>query len=106
MLISIFNLHRWKDIWGEDAEKFNPDEHFSDESVAKRHPYAYLPFSGGSRNCLGYQYAMISAKIGLIKLLTKFRFATKLKMENFDFSIYITMPLRHGYLVEANLRNQ
>jgi cytochrome P450 len=52
LLINFYTLHRRKDIWGDDAEEFNPD-HFLPENVEKRHPYSFLPFSGGQRNCIG-----------------------------------------------------
>ncbi|KAL7734510.1 hypothetical protein ACLKA6_010827 [Drosophila palustris] len=38
ILINLFHLHRSKEIWGSDAETFNPD--------------SFLPFLKGIRNCL------------------------------------------------------
>jgi cytochrome P450 len=40
-------VHRRKDIWGDDADKFDP-ERFSPENTAKRDPYCFLPFGAVS----------------------------------------------------------
>lgn len=52
LMIHFFNLHRRKDIWGDNATQFDPDR-FLPENEAKRPPNSFLPFSSGLRDCIG-----------------------------------------------------
>ncbi|KAG8041890.1 hypothetical protein G9C98_007194 [Cotesia typhae] len=72
VFLAIWKLHRSADIW-DDPLCFNPDR-FLPEQVAKRHPYAYIPFSAGPRNCIGLKYAMMSMKILLATILRNYIF--------------------------------
>ena len=64
-------LHRHPDHW-ENPEGFDP-ERFSPERAANRPRYAYLPFGGGPRTCVGNHFAMMEAQILLAMIVREHR---------------------------------
>ncbi|CAG9785190.1 unnamed protein product [Diatraea saccharalis] len=71
LVISIWGIHRDPKYWGPDAEKFDPDR-FSPERLNLKHVCSFMPFSQGPRNCLGYQYALMSIKTAVSSIVRKF----------------------------------
>ncbi|XP_053665297.1 cytochrome P450 4d2-like [Anopheles marshallii] len=69
--IPIYVIHRNPAIY-PDPERFDP-ERFSDESTQRRGPYDYIPFSIGSRNCIGQRYALMEMKITIVKMVAHYR---------------------------------
>ncbi|QRV93079.1 cytochrome P450 family protein [Ceratobasidium sp. AG-Ba] len=71
--ISIIHMHRRKDLWGPDADEFDP-ERWLDERVKKYvtpNPFIFLPFSAGPRICLGQQFAYNESSYFLVRLLQR-----------------------------------
>lgn len=64
-------LHRHPDHW-ENPEGFDP-ERFRPERAEKRPRYAYLPFGGGPRTCVGNHFAMMEAQILLAMIVREQR---------------------------------
>ncbi|XP_037937341.1 probable cytochrome P450 313a4 [Teleopsis dalmanni] len=99
ILISILHLHRRTDIWGSNANKFDP-EHFSAENFGEAQKCAFIPFSRGKRNCIGLRYAMFSMKIILSGLIRNFIFETDFKFANLRFTNHVALK----YLEEPELK--
>jgi cytochrome P450 len=65
-------VHRHRRLW-TDPDRFDPDN-FSRERRAGRHRFAYLPFAGGPRICVGAGFAMTQMTIVVAVLARRFRF--------------------------------
>ena len=69
--ISTYVTHRNPNLW-DDPERFDP-ERFAPEAVARRHRFAYLPFGGGPRICIGNGLALVEAKAILATIAQRYR---------------------------------
>ncbi|KAI1310867.1 cytochrome P450 [Xylaria venustula] len=67
----VYVMHRRKDIYGEDADEFRPERWEGDE-LKGIHSYAYLPFNGGPRICLGQEFALLEASYTVARLVQLF----------------------------------
>ena len=64
-------VHRSPRYW-DDPEAFDPDR-FSPERSANRPRFAYFPFGGGPRHCIGKQFSMAEAKVIAATVAREFR---------------------------------
>ncbi|BBI31353.1 cytochrome P450 [Cohnella abietis] len=72
-LISPYAIHRNDKVFG-DASSFRPDRF--DGGVSQWARFAYFPFGGGSRGCIGSQFALLEAGLIMGTLAEKFEFTS------------------------------
>ncbi|MEP6697986.1 MAG: cytochrome P450, partial [Pseudonocardiales bacterium] len=61
VLLSPWATHRHRDFWPE-PDRFDPDR-FTAPAEASRHRYAWFPFGGGPRACIGVHMSMLEMLI-------------------------------------------
>ena len=103
ILLNVFHVQRNPKFWGNNAHLFNPDR-FLPENIIKIHPYAYVPFSKGPRNCIGMKYAMNIMKIILSHILRSYKVTTNLKSEDFVINVAFTLKIVQGYMIKLEKR--
>ncbi|MCY7351069.1 MAG: cytochrome P450 [Cytophagaceae bacterium] len=73
VLVCPYLLHRDPARWAF-PNAFHPD-HFLPERIRERHPYAYIPFGGGPRLCIGNNFALMEMQLLLAILVRQFDFS-------------------------------
>lgn len=71
VLVSPYLTHRDPQLWS-DPEVFDPSR-FAKSSEQNRPRFAYLPFGGGPRQCLGNNFAMMEGVLVLATVAQRYR---------------------------------
>ncbi|TMW62719.1 hypothetical protein Poli38472_005337 [Pythium oligandrum] len=91
----IFAMGRMTQLWGPDADEFNP-ERWIDPTTGKLiqvSPYKYLAFNAGPRTCMGMNLALLEMKIVAASVMSRFEIeVVKPNEVTYDFSV--TFPIR------------
>ncbi|XP_060812651.1 cytochrome P450 4g15 [Bombus pascuorum] len=102
VVIATYKLHRHPSIY-PNPDVFNPDN-FLPENTAKRHYYAFVPFSAGPRSCVGRKYAMLKLKIILSTILRNFRIKSNSKESDFRLQADIILKRADGFNIKLEPR--
>lgn len=69
-IVFLYALHRNPAIW-EKPDEYDPMR-FHPSVADTRDPLAYIPFSAGSRNCIGQNFAMNEEKVVVATIVNRF----------------------------------
>eukprot|EP00210_Caulerpa_lentillifera_P000713 g690.t1 len=126
IFISSWNLHRSPDLW-TDPESFNPDrfrhpfvnEDFNDKwsgyqpgsEGSSLYPnetasdFAFLPFGGGGRRCIGDQFAFLESCVCLSMLIRRFNFELNGPPDVVQMESGATIHTTNGLPMKVTCRN-
>jgi cytochrome P450 len=102
VLLAQWVTHRDPRFW-DDPEKFDP-ERWQPERAAKVPKYAYFPFGGGPRVCIGNYFATIEATLLLAEIARRFRLE-RAESEPVRPRPSLTLRPERGILMKLHARN-
>lgn len=104
LVVPIYLLHRSPRYW-KDPDAFQPERWLGQEAPFS-HSHAYLPFSHGPRNCIGYRFATMEAKLIMAAIIQKvrFEFTPELRDTEFKLTSYVTVKAKPAVKVNAKFR--
>eukprot|EP00884_Botryococcus_braunii_P017893 jgi/Botrbrau1/4788/Bobra.0325s0010.1 len=125
IFISVWNLHRSPFLW-KDPDVFRPErftETFTNDDFkgawagyrpealgSALYPnevasdFAFIPFGGGARKCVGDQFALMEATVALSMLLRRFEFQFAGRAEDVGMATGATIHTRNGLYTTVSRR--
>lgn len=101
VVMPIWVVHRDPEIW-ENAEAFEP-ERFAPENMKDKHRFAYFPFGGGARQCIGNNFAIMEMQIVVAMVLQKYRLTLQ---ENYELAYNPLVTLRPKNPIMMRISNR
>lgn len=125
IFVSTWNLHRSPELW-ENPEKYDPtrwEREFSNKGIKDWEGYnpekntglfypneisadfAFLPFGGGQRKCVGDQFAMLEAAVTLSMILKNYDFEFAIPPEDVGMKTGATIHTMNGLQMKLYKRS-
>lgn len=90
VMISAFGTHRNPEVW-ENPNAFDPTRFHDPEEQRRRPKFAYLPFGGGRRQCIGKPLALAILVASVAMACQRYRFSLPLDQEQVKPGAFITI---------------
>ncbi len=97
----IYGIHRHPDHW-RDPEIFDPNR-FDKSKIAERAKYAYMPFGGGPRLCIGNNFALLEMLCTLACIVQRYRIEM-VKDQQIEMQPLVTLVPKNGILLRFHER--
>ena len=97
-------VHRNARVW-EEPERFDPSR-FLPAARRSRHRYAYFPFGGGPRLCIGMGFALAEATLVLARISQRYRFERPEEAQPLKLQTQITLRPGSGLPMISRRRGE
>ena len=101
IFLSPYYTQRDSQLW-EKANEFYP-EHFGNKGSALPHKYAFIPFSAGSRRCIGEYFSYIEMQTHIAILINLFKLKT-LPDQKIEIEPAINLRTKNSIMMQISLR--
>lgn len=104
VIISPYLMGRDPKIFSEPLE-FRP-ERFEDNETTydKKNPFSYVPFSAGSRNCIGQKFAILEMKSMIAKIIENYELKLAEGQGDVTLTLELVLKPKNGILLKINKR--
>jgi cytochrome P450 len=102
IFMSPYVTHRHPDVW-ENPEAFDP-ERFAPERADSYPPFAYFPFGGGSRKCIGYNLALLQMHLVTAMVAQRFR-VHAVPGHRVEYGRMVALRPEHGIMATLHRRH-
>ncbi|CAN1172782.1 Cytochrome P450 86B1 [Linum perenne] len=105
VIYSIYSMGRMESIWGKHCREFKPERWLKDGRFTSESAYKFTAFNGGSRLCLGKDFAYYQMKFVAASILYRYKVKV-VKDHPIIPKLALTMYIKHGLKVNLYRRGE
>ena len=100
VFVSIIGMHGSETYYDEPKE-YRPERFLSEQS---RHPFVFVPFSAGPRNCIGQRFAMADLKVIVACVLRELQLESLMPLHRVKNRMEIVLKPEHPVPMRVHRR--